>query len=127
MIVMATLHRGVYTSVKSSPHSSEVESGLEPGRRSGWTRRDRHLVRVPMDAISGPRRLAERARGLLRAGEPLVQAGRVELVVARLALEARQVARRGMDDHVTNRALLDPFEDLVDVLFPQHERVRDLA
>ena len=82
-----------------------------------------------MGATSGPLEgcLAERARGLLRAGEPLVQAGRVELVVARLALEARQVARRGMDDHVTNRALLDPFEDLVDVLFPQHERVRDLA
>ena len=93
MIVMATLHRGVYTSVKSmvksSPHSSEVESGLEPGRRSGWTRRDRHLVRVPVDAISGPRRLAERARGLLRAGEPLVQAGRVELVVACRAAEGR--------------------------------------
>ena len=48
----------------------------------------------------------------------LVQAGRVELVVAGAALELGQRARRRVDDGVADRALLDALEDLVDVLAP---------
>ena len=56
--------------------------------------------------------LAERAVGLLARVEPLVQAGRVELVVARAALELGQRARGGVDDRVADGALLDALEDL---------------
>ena len=56
--------------------------------------------------------LAQRAVGLLARVEPLVQAGRVELVVARAALELGQRARGGVDDRVADRALLDALEDL---------------
>ena len=58
MIVMATLHRGVYTSVKSSPHSSVDGRGLSRGvaqrldetegtdiwSASPWTRSQDHVV-----------------------------------------------------------------------------------
>ena len=56
--------------------------------------------------------LAQGAVALLRLIEPLVQAGRVELVVARAALELGQRARGGVDDRVADRALLDALEDL---------------
>ena len=56
--------------------------------------------------------LAERAVGLLARVEPLIQAGRVELVVARAALELGQRARGGVDDRVADGALLDALEDL---------------
>ena len=62
--------------------------------------------------------MAQRAVGLLARVEPLVQAGRVELVVAGAALELGQRARRRVDDGIADRALLDALEDLVDVLAP---------
>ena len=56
--------------------------------------------------------MAQRAVGLLARVEPLVQAGRVELVVAGAALELGQRTRRRVDDGVADGALLDTLEDL---------------
>ena len=56
--------------------------------------------------------MAQRAVGLLARVEPLVQAGRVELVVTGAALELGQCARCRVDDGVADGALLDTLEDL---------------
>ena len=73
------------------------------------------------------RLLAHGARVLLRRVEPLVQARRVELVVACPALELRDLPRCLVYDCVADRALLDSVKYGVDVVPEEHQRVGDGA
>ena len=57
----------------------------------------------------GKGRLAQRTRRLATRLEPLVDAGRVELVLTRDAGELRQRAGGGFDNGVADGALLDTY------------------
>ena len=60
-----------------------------------------------------PGRLTERASALVRSVEPLVQAGRMELVLARVTRQLGQGAVDHVDDGVANRTFLHALKHLV--------------
>lgn len=72
-------------------------------------------------------RLAERARRLVARREPLVEARRVEFVLAGLARQARQRVVGRVDYRVANGALLHALKLALHVLLPQEHRRRDGA
>lgn len=71
-----------------------------------------------MQAALSKRSLTQWARRLVRSREPLVQASRVELMLAGLARKPRNAVVGGVDDAITDWTLLDPFKLLVEVAFP---------
>lgn len=117
----------------------------------GLTRAPNGLVHKERTESSAARRLerllAQRARVLLRTVEPLANACRMKLVVARATLKLRDLARRRLHDGVADRALLNTwrarqqavraatprldvraartFEHFVDILLEKKQRVRD--
>lgn len=70
---------------------------------------------------------ADGAGGLVAGAEPAVEAGAVELLLARLAGELGQLVRVLVDDAVAHVALLDALELLVQVALPQRQSVEDGA
>lgn len=69
------------------------------------------------------RSLAQRASRFVGRGEPLVEAGAVELVLARLARQSRQVVVAGVENAVTDWALLHALKLLVEIALPRADRL----
>eukprot|EP00959_Pyramimonas_sp_CCMP1952_P346404 7255030-Pyramimonas_sp.AAC.1 len=67
---------------------AQVQPPMRSSSTSPFTRMVLYATRCLCGALKG--RLAQRARALVRAREPLVQACRVELVLAGLARKPRQ-------------------------------------
>lgn len=68
---------------------------------------------------------ANGTRGLVTGAEPAIQAGTVELLLARLARELGQLVRVLVDDTVAHVALLHALKLLVQVPLPEGESVED--
>lgn len=67
--------------------------------------------------------LAQRASRFVGRREPFVEAGAVELVLARLACQPRQAMVAGVENAVTDWALLHALELLVEVALPRADRL----
>lgn len=68
---------------------------------------------------------ANGTRGLVARAEPAIQAGTVELLLARLARELGQLVRVLVDDTVADVALFHALKLLVQVPLPEGESVED--
>ena len=68
---------------------------------------------------------AERTGGVVRRGEPLVEAGRVELLLTRPTRQLGQLVVGPVQDVEADVALLHALEPLVHVPFPDSEAIQD--
>ena len=69
------------------------------------------------------RSLAQRASRFVGRREPLVEAGAMELVLARLARQPREAVVAGVENAVTDWALLHALKLLVEIALPRADRL----